>query len=93
MTFIDDYSRYAYVCLILHKTEVLSCFKKYKVEVEKQLGRDIKVLRTNRGGEYNSKEFELYCHEHGIKRRIIMPYTLQQNDVAERKRQNPNEFY
>ena len=55
------------------------------MEVERQLGRNVKVLRTDRGGEYNSKEFELYCQEHGIKRYVTMPYTPQQNGVAERK--------
>ena len=35
VTFIDNYSRYTYVYLISYKTEVLSCFKKYKIEVEK----------------------------------------------------------
>ena len=35
VTFIDDYFRYAYVYLISRKTEVLSCFRKYKAEVEK----------------------------------------------------------
>ena len=43
------------------------------------------MLRTDRGGEYNSKEFESYCQEHGIRRYMTMPYTPQQNDVAERK--------
>src|SRR5262249_40428711 len=85
ITFIDDFSRFAYVYLISMKSEALSCFKKYRMEVEKQLGRNIKVLRTDRGGEYNSKEFELYCQESGIKRYTTMPYTPQQNGVAERK--------
>ena len=43
------------------------------------------MLRSDRGGEYNSKEFELYCQEHGIKKHITIPYTPQQNGVAERK--------
>ena len=72
VTFIDGYSRYAYVYLISHKIEVLSCSRKNKAEVEKKLGRSINVLRSDRGGEYNSKEFESYCQEHGVKRHITM---------------------
>ena len=52
ITFIDDYSKYAHVYLISIKFEAFECFKKYKIEVQKQLGRDIKVLRTDRGGKY-----------------------------------------
>ena len=77
LTFINDYSKYTYVYLISAKSEALNYFKKYRAEVERQLGRNIKVLRTDRGGEYNSKEFNLYCQEHGIKRHMTMPYTPQ----------------
>ena len=56
---------------------MFSCFKKYKVEVEKQLRRNIKILRTDKDGEYNSKEFELYCQEHRIKKHITMSYISQ----------------
>ena len=77
ITFINDYSKYIYVYLISTKSEALNYFKKYRAEVERQLGRNIKVLRTDRGGEYNSKEFNLYCQEHGIKRHMTMPYTSQ----------------
>ena len=63
ITFIDDYSKFAYVYLISAKLEVFDYFRKYRIEVEMQLGRNVKVLRTDRGGEYNSKEFESYCQE------------------------------
>lgn len=43
------------------------------------------VLRTNRGGEYNSLEFKEFCEEHGIKRQLTTAYTPQQNGVCERK--------
>ena len=44
----------------------------------------IKILRSDNGGEYNSKEFNQYCKQHGIKRQFSAPYTPQQNGVAER---------
>ena len=43
VTFIDDFSRYAYVYLISHKSEALERFKIFKTEVEKQLGKVIKL--------------------------------------------------
>eukprot|EP00253_Pinus_taeda_P004978 PITA_04978 len=45
----------------------------------------IKVLRTDRGGEYISKEFLRFCRENGIHKQFTARYTPQQNGVAERK--------
>jgi transposase InsO family protein len=57
ITFTDDFSRYGYVYLMRHKSESFEKFKEYKAEVENQLGKNIKVFRTDRGGEYLSGEF------------------------------------
>ena len=40
-------------------------FKHYKNEVENQLSRKIKVIRSDRGGEYEAP-FREFCSEHGI---------------------------
>ena len=53
--------------------------------VENQLDRKIKVLRTDRGGEYQSTSFKELCDEKGIVHQLTMPYTPQQNGVAERR--------
>ncbi|GKC29695.1 retrotransposon protein, putative, ty1-copia subclass [Tanacetum coccineum] len=57
ITFINDFSRYGYVYLIKHKHEVFEMFKTFQSEVENQLGKTIKELRLDRGGEYLSQEF------------------------------------
>ena len=51
ITFTDDYSRYGYMYVMKKKIEALNKFKEFKTESEKQLGRHIKLLRSNRGGE------------------------------------------
>jgi len=66
MTFIDDCTRFCYVYLLKSKDEALRYFKIYKAEVEIQLKKKIKRLRTDRGGEYFSNEFSEFCAEHGI---------------------------
>ena len=43
-----------------HKSEAFDKFKEYKNEVENQLDKRIKALRTDRGGEYLSNEFRTY---------------------------------
>ena len=45
ITFIDDFSRYGYVYLIKEKTDALEMFKVFQTEVEKQLGKVIKIVR------------------------------------------------
>nr|GEW13308.1 hypothetical protein [Tanacetum cinerariifolium] len=57
ITFTDDFSRYGYVYLLKHKHEVFETFKVFQKKVENQLGKTIKLLRSNRGGEYTSQEF------------------------------------
>ena len=52
ITFIDDYSWFRHIYLLKHKSETLKKFKIYKKEVETQLGRSIKILNNDRGGEY-----------------------------------------
>src|SRR3954463_3240498 len=52
ISFIDDYSRYVYLYLIHEKSQSLDMFKHFKAEVENQLGKKIKAVRSDRGGEY-----------------------------------------
>ncbi|KAH9618858.1 hypothetical protein KSS87_009464, partial [Heliosperma pusillum] len=85
LTFIDDYSRFGYVYLLSHRYEALDTFKRFVTEVENQLERKVKTLRTDRGREYLSDMFEGFCGEKGIRRQLTIPYTPQQNGVAERR--------
>jgi hypothetical protein len=66
MIFIDDCTKFCYVYLLKTKDEVLHYFKAYKAEVENQLERKIKRLRSNRGREYFSSEFTEFCVKHDI---------------------------
>ncbi|GJW07825.1 putative RNA-directed DNA polymerase [Tanacetum coccineum] len=84
ITFTDDYSRYGYVYLLKHKHEVFEAFKVFKNEVENQLGKTIKAIRSYRGGEYNSQEFKDYLKANGIVQQLTPPYTPQHNGVSER---------
>jgi len=62
LTFIDDCTRFCYVYLLKIKDEVLHYFKIYKAEVENQLERKIKHLRSDRRGEYFSNKFFEFLH-------------------------------
>ena len=92
ITFIDDCSKYCYVYLLHSKDEALNSFKTYKAEVENQLEKKIKVIRSDRGGEYESAAFSDFCAQNGIVHQTTAPYTPQQNGVAERKNRTLKEM-
>nr|GEW59997.1 hypothetical protein [Tanacetum cinerariifolium] len=79
VTFTDDFSRYGYVYLLKHKHEVFETFKVIQKEVENQLGKTIKSLHFDRGGEYMSQEFLDHLKDHGIIAHQTPPYTPQHN--------------
>ncbi|KAG8485844.1 hypothetical protein CXB51_019240 [Gossypium anomalum] len=79
ITFTDDFSRYEYVYLICHKLEALEKFKEFKNEVQNQLGKTIKTLRSDRGGEYSSLEFDDLLEKCGIVLQLTPPGTPQWN--------------
>ena len=66
VSFINDFSRNTWLYFLKKKSEVFSKFKEYKALVENQTGRNIKVLRTDNGGEFYENEFEQFCKECGI---------------------------
>nr|GEV20658.1 hypothetical protein [Tanacetum cinerariifolium] len=83
VTFTDDFSRYGYVCLLKHKDELFEIIKAFQKEVENQLGKTIKSLRSDLGGEYMSQEFLDHLKEHEIIAHHTPPYTPQHNEIDE----------
>lgn len=69
------------------KTKVENCckFQEFKAFVENKKGKKIKMLRSDHGGEYTSEEFDTFCREAWIKRKLAVSYNLHQNGVAESK--------
>jgi len=70
-------------------------FKTFKVEVENQLNKRIKCVRSDRGGEYYGiydgsgdqrlGPFARYLEEYGIVPQYTMPRSPSMNGVAERR--------
>ena len=87
ITFTDDFSRFGYVYLMKNKSESFEKFKEFRIEVEKQLGKSIKALRSDRGGEYLSQEFLDYLKDQGIKSQWTPHGTPQLNGFSERRNQ------
>ncbi|KAL0378491.1 UNVERIFIED_CONTAM: Copia protein [Sesamum radiatum] len=94
ITFIDDFSRYMCIYFLEHKAEALDAFKVFKAEVEKQCDKRIKIVRSDRGGEYFGRytkggqapgPFAKFLAEQGIVAQYTMPGSPDQNGVAERR--------
>ena len=95
ITFIDDFSRYGYLYLIHEKSQSLDVFKSFKVEVENQLNKRIKNVRSYRGSEYYGKydgsseqhpgPFGKFLEECGIIPQYTMLGSPSMNGVAERR--------
>ena len=60
ITFIDDCIRYCYVYLLNSKDEAMNMFITYKAEVENQLNKNIKILKSDRGGEHDQMNLVSY---------------------------------
>ena len=75
ITFTDDFSRFGWVYLMRYKSEAFEKFRELKNEVEKQSGKSIKTLRSDRGGEYLSTEFTQLLKDNGILAQLTPPYT------------------
>jgi transposase InsO family protein len=59
------------------KGQVFIWFQEFKALVENQTGKKIRVLRSDNGGEYTSKEFTYFCAGEGIRRELTIPYNPQ----------------
>lgn len=67
---IDDMSRYMWLTLITSKDEAVAAIKKFKAHTELERGRKLKVLRTDREGEFTSIEFGEYMADQGVHRQL-----------------------
>jgi hypothetical protein len=94
ITFTDDFSRYGYIYLIKERSEALDKFKIFKAEVENQHNIKIKLVRSDRGGEYYGRHtpygqvpgpFVRFLQENGIVAQYSMSGDPQQNRVSERR--------
>jgi len=82
---VDDLSRYMWVAAIPSKDRAAAAIKEIQARAESESGVKLKVIRTDRGGEFISIEFAEYCMADGVHRQHTAPYSPQQNGVVERR--------
>ena len=67
------------------KDEAFEKFKLFETEVENQKEKIMKMVHSDRGGEYFSNEFDSFCEKQVIIHKIFASFTPQQNGLVERK--------
>ena len=73
--FIDNYTRMTWVYILREKLQVFENFKKFKARDEKESGRHIKKIRSDRDKEYTSKEFDKYYEDEGLEHQLTIQCT------------------
>ena len=68
MLFVDDYSRMMTVMFLKNFFDAFQMFKWFLARVKKETGKNLKCLRSDRGGEFISRDFEMLFNDKGIKR-------------------------
>ncbi|KAE9025730.1 hypothetical protein PR001_g12355 [Phytophthora rubi] len=84
LTFVDDFSRYVVAYFLKKKSEVASKLKEFMRFYEKQSGEGLMCLRSDNGTEFANKDVARICTLNGIMHQRTVPYSPQQNGVAER---------
>ncbi|CAI7739829.1 unnamed protein product [Closterium sp. NIES-54] len=68
--------------LLVHEGGVI--IEEWLPMVERESGKGVKAIRSDRGWEFSGAEFRSWLKRHGIKQQLTTTYTSQSNGVAER---------
>jgi transposase InsO family protein len=83
-TFLDDYNKLSMVQPLKKKSDVATVTEGVLVRLELQIGKKIKAVQTDRGGEYVNEEMTTLLGKRGITHRKTAGYSPEQNGSAER---------
>lgn len=84
VTFRDVASGFSEICIIKHKSDVAQRLMRVINKWERITGMKVKVVRSDRGGEYVSGELEKWLKDTGITHEFSNPHEPEQNGNAER---------
>lgn len=75
LLFIDDCTNFSWVNFLSKKSNTFEYFKLFRNMIEKQIGKHIKILNFDQGGEYRKDELIKYCKYHVILQQFTVPHT------------------
>jgi transposase InsO family protein len=82
---VDDYSCFTWVFFLDDKGEIQEVLKKFLKRDQNNFDAKVKKIMSDNGTEFKNTQVEGYLDQEGIKLEFLVPYTLQQNGVVERK--------
>ncbi|CAI7825714.1 unnamed protein product [Closterium sp. NIES-54] len=84
LTIVDVYTRMTWVNVLSKKSDVAETVKTdWLLMVERQQDRLVKAIRTDRGGDFLSKDFSLWLKKNGLRHSLTMPNSPAMNGIAE----------
>jgi transposase InsO family protein len=84
MNIVDDYSSYPWGFALKRKSDATQVFQDWKLQVERESGKKLGIVRTDGGGEYSSSEYKAILRREGVTHQTSAPYTSAQNGRSER---------
>ena len=84
MVIVDDWSRYVWACLLKTKGEAVSAVRSWLNMVDTKYRKKVEEIRSDNGGEFLNNELKGELLARGISHQRTVPFTPQQNGVAER---------
>ena len=86
LNYTEHHSRFIHSYFLNSKNSrtVLACFKNFQARIRTQCGTEVRIHRSDGGGEFVSQDFDDYLSEHGIQRQLSVRDTPAQNGIAER---------
>jgi len=90
LVLVDDATRHVTAYCMTNKSDTITHIKQYVEFWEHNKAKKVRYIRSDNGGEYTSTELKVFCAKHGITHELTVPYTPQQNGVAERMIQTVN---
>jgi transposase InsO family protein len=82
---VDVYSRFTWVFFLHDKSETQEMLKKFLKRAQNEFDAKVKKIRSDNGSRFKNTQVEDYLNQEGIKHEFLVPYTPQQNGVAQRK--------
>jgi hypothetical protein len=72
ITFTDDKTRLTYLNLLRNKSDAFGSYKEFEAWCDTHLDTHVKILHSDRGGEYLGKEFVLHLKSKGTMQKLTV---------------------
>ncbi|CAI7857349.1 unnamed protein product [Closterium sp. NIES-53] len=84
LTFVDAGKRYVWVVNVEARSRAYEVFRLWLAHAQRRSGEKLKIWLSDSAAEFRSKEMQDYLAKKGTEHHVSLPYTHQQQGVAER---------